>query len=115
MIQDYFEDVIIMDKITTNDSISGVSTAYVDGATIRAGIVSVNSSDAVRVAYQEGKKAMYTVVTDKSVALAVGDRLKLVSDGTVMTVRSSPADMSTPPVASAGMQFHQVRAEAITL
>lgn len=114
MIQDYFEDVIIMDKVTTNDSISGVSTAYVDGATIRAGVVAVNNSTA-RVAYQDGKKTMYTVVTDKSVALAVGDRLKRVSDGTVMTVRSSPADMSTPPVASAGMQFHQVRAEAIVI
>lgn len=115
MITDYFEDVIIMDKITTNDSISGVSTAYVDGATIRAGIVSVNSSDTVRVAYQEGMRAMYTIVTEKGLDLGPNDRIKRVSDGTVMVIRSKPDDMKSPPIASAGMQFQQLRAEAIAV
>ncbi len=115
MITDFYEDVVLMEKATTSDSISGVSTAYVDGATIRAGVLPVNSNDNVQVAGQRGKLSMYTVMTDMSVALSVGDRIRRVADGTVMTVTSAPASMSAPSVASDAMKFHCVRAEAITL
>lgn len=115
MIKDFFEDVILMEKVTESDSVSGVSTAYVDGETIRAGILAVNRNDTVRVAGQSGKNAMYTVMTDMSVKLSVGDRIRRVMDGTVMTVTSDPADRSAPSPASEAMQFHCVRAEAIAL
>lgn len=113
MVQDYFEDVVIMDKRTHNDSISGTTSSWVDGATIKAGIVTDNST-AAKIAYQSGAHVMYTVVYSDDVELSVGDRLKRVKDGTIMTVKSSPADMTPPPnVPTSMMNFRQVRAEAV--
>ena len=113
MVQDYFEDVVIMDKRTHNDPISGTSTSWVDGAKIKAGIVTDNST-AAKIAYQNGARVMYTVVYTDAVELYVGDRLKRVKDGTVMTVMSSAADMSPPPnVPTAAINYRQVRAEAV--
>ena len=113
MVQDYFEDVVIMDKRTHNDAISGTSTSWVEGAQIRAGIVTDNST-AAKIAYQNGEKVMYTVVYSDTVELSVGDRIKRVKDGTIMTVMSSPADMMPPPnVMTAAINYRQVRAEAV--
>lgn len=113
MVRDYFEDVVIMDKRTHTDDISGTSTSWVDGATIKAGVV-VDNSTAAKVAYQTGAQVMYTVVYSDTVELAIGDRLKRVKDGTIMTVKSSPADMTPPPnVPSVMMNYRQVRAEAV--
>ena len=115
MIQDFFEDVVIMDKRTHTDDISGTTTSWVDGATIKAGVV-VDNSTAARVAYQNGARVMYTIVYSDTVDLAIGDRLRRAKDGTVMTVKSSPGDMTPPPnVPSALMAFRQVRAEAVKL
>ena len=113
MVQDYFEDVVIMDKRTHNDPISGTSTSWVDGATIKAGVVTDNST-AAKIAYQNGAQVMYTVVYSDTVELSIGDRLKRVKDGTIMTVKSSPADMTPPPnVPTEMMNYRQVRAEAV--
>lgn len=113
MVQDYFEDVVIMDKRTHTDSISGTSSSYVEGAEFKAGVVTDNSA-AAKIAYQNGAKVMYTVVYSDTVELSIGDRLKRVKDGTIMEVKSSPADMTPPPnVPSAMMNFRQVRAEAV--
>lgn len=112
MVQDYFEDVVIMDKRTHNDLISGTSTSWVEGATFKAGVVTDNST-AAKIAYQNGALVMYTVVYSDMVELSIGDRLKRVKDGTVMTVKSSPSDMTPPNVSSEMMNFRQVRAEAV--
>lgn len=113
-IEKYFEDVIIMDKRTVTDPISGTSSVWVDGATIRAGVVT-DSSTAAKIAYQNGARVMYTVVYTGEYDLEIGDRLKRVADGTIMTVKSSPADMTPPDTASEMMNFRQVRAEAVKL
>ena len=113
MVQDYFEDVVIMDKRTHNDPISGTSSSYVDGATIKAGGVTGNST-AAKIAYQNGARVMYTVVYSDQYDIAIGARLKRVKDGTIMEVKSSSADMMPPPnVPSEMMNFKQVRAEAV--
>lgn len=113
MVQDYFEDVVIMDKRTHTDNIAGTSTSWVEGAKIKAGVV-VDNTTAAKIAYQNGAQVMYTVVYSDMVELSIGDRLKRVKDGTVMTVKSSPADMTPPPnVPSEMMNFRQVRAEAV--
>lgn len=113
MVQDYFEDVVILDKRTFNDPISGTSTSWVEGAKIKAGIVA-DDSTAARVAYQSGAQVMYTVVIPETVELSIGDRLRRVKDGTVMVVKSSPGDMAPPPnVPSPLMAFRQIRAEAV--
>lgn len=113
-IEKYFEDVIIMDKRTVSDPISGTSSVWVDGATIRAGVVT-DSSTAAKIAYQNGARVMYTVAYTGEYDLDIGDRLKRVKDGTIMTVKSSPADMTPPSGASEMMQFRMVRAEAVKL
>ena len=113
MVQDYFEDVVIIDKRTHNDPVSGTSSSYVDGATIKAGVVTDNST-AAKIAYQNGARVMYTVVYSDQYDIAIGDRLKRVKDGTIMEVKSSSADMMPPPnVPSEMMNFKQVRAEAV--
>jgi hypothetical protein len=113
-IEKYFEDVIIMDKRTVTDQISGTSSVWVEGALIRAGIVT-DSTTAAKIAYQNGAKIMYTVVYTGEYDLDIGDRIKRIKDGTIMVVKSSPADMSPPDGASDMMQYRQVRAEAVKL
>lgn len=115
MIQDFFEDVIIMDKRTHTDPIAGTSSSWEEGAAIKAGVV-VDNTTAARVAYQSGARVMYTVVFSDVYELAVGDRIKRVKDGTIMEVKSSPGDMTPPPNVPSGlMSFRQVRAEAVKL
>lgn len=111
-VEKYFEDAVIMDKRTVTDQISGTSSVWVEGAKIRVGIVT-DSSTAAKIAYQNGAKVMYTVVYTGDYDLDIGDRIKRVKDGTIMVVKSSPADMSPPDGASDEMRFRQVRAEAV--
>ena len=113
-IEKFFEAAIIMDKRTVTDQISGTSSVWVEGAQIRAGIVT-DSTTAAKIAYQNGAKIMYTVVYTGEYDLDIGDRIKRVKDGTIMVIKSSPADMTPPEGASEMMAFRQVRAEAVKL
>lgn len=83
---------------------------YVDGAAFRGGISTLNSSEA-KIAYQDGRRVIYSIITRKSIALDQNDLVKRKSDGQVFRITSAARDMSTPN--KAREQFYQVTAEAV--
>ena len=68
LLDDAFEECLIVDKTTTADGYGGVVTNYTDGAAIQAAIVFDNSL-AARTASVQGVKDLYTVTTRKTVVL----------------------------------------------
>ena len=85
---------------------------YTPGAEFRAGIATVATSEAV-VAYANGTKTIYTVVTDELTSLAQNDVIRRENDGLTLRITSNAADMTTPAVAQ--VKFRQVTAERIRL
>ena len=108
---DFFEPCVMMDRLTHADLGTIVET-WVDGAELRLGITTNNTTEA-QIAYQSGAKVLYTVVMPLTVELHMGDRIRRKRDGVVLRLTSDPADMTTPGVAVT--QFKQARAEAIRL
>lgn len=108
--RDFYEDVVVLDRVTTNDPLAGVQVEWVDGATISVGI-STNNSTAAQIAYQSGAKVLYTVVMELDEILTINDRIRRVRDGTVLVLKSDPNDMRTPETADE--KYKQARAEAI--
>lgn len=110
MLEDFFEDFRMMDKTSVPDGLGGVSPAYRDGAAFKAGI-STNSSNEAQIAGKTGVKAIFTIVTRKTVTLNQSDRVKREKDGRVYRITSSAQDMATP--VKALNQYQQVTAEVI--
>ena len=110
-LEDNFKACRMMDKTTAPDGYGGIKVTYVPGAEFMAGIV-MDSSTEAKIAYQQGMKRMYTIVTPELVTLSQGDMVRREEDGLVMRVTSNGIDMK-PPGYSA-MKFSQVTAEAVT-
>ena len=111
-LSDFFEDCVLLDRRTQADQLAGLVETWVDGAELRLGIAT-NNSTAAQIAYQSGAKVMYTVVMTVDTALALGDRIRRKRDGLVLKLVSDPADMTTPSVAVE--KFKQARAEAVRI
>ena len=109
-LSDFFEDCVLLDKRTQADQLAGVVETWVDGAALRLGIATNNSTPA-QIAYQSGAKVLYTVVMPLTVPLALNDRIRRKRDGMVLKLVSDPADMTTPGMAT--VQYKQARAEAV--
>ena len=111
LLDDAFEECLIVDKTTTADGYGGVVTNYTDGAAIQAAIVFDNSL-AARTASVQGVKDLYTVTTRKTVVLQYHDIIKRVKDGKYLRITSDGKDKSTPP--GAGLDMRVVSAEEFT-
>lgn len=109
-LQDFFVPCRIMDRKSVPDGYGGFTYQYVDGAKFSAGI-STDSSTEARIAYQQGLKVMYSVVTGELVSLKQGDVIKRISDGLLLRITSDAVDMTTPAVAK--VKFRKVTAEAV--
>ncbi len=108
---DFFVPCVLLDKRTQPDGYGGITTVYTDGAAIKCGITTDNSTEA-QIAYKSGLKTIYTIVFDKRIALSLNDRVKRVKDGKVFRVTSDSSDMQTPDVSA--MQYAQVSAEVVS-
>ena len=111
-LHDFFEPCVLLEKRTTPDGYGGVVTAYIDGATVRMGITTNSSTEAL-IADKSGVKAVYTIAFDTHITLSVNDRVKRVKDGKVFRITSDATDMQTPAVSS--VQFRQCSAEVVSV
>lgn len=111
MLADYFEPVQLMDVRTVADGLGGFQTILTPGAEIRAGITTDSSHQAM-IAYQQGLKTIYIVVTDENSPLAFGTIIKRLDPkhgGMLLRVTTDAGDMTTPK--NAVVKFCQVQAE----
>lgn len=112
LLDDAFEDCVILDKRTQKDGYGGVITAYTDGATIQAAIVFDDSIQA-RTAVVQGVKDVYTITTRRNVVLQYHDVIRRLKDGKVLRITTDGKDKETPQ--GAGLDMRVVKAEEFTI
>ena len=108
LLDEAFEDYVILNKIKTDDGYGGTETVWQDGATIKGAMV-FNTSMQARVAGSQGVTSVYTLTTRKNLTLEYHDVLRRVRDGKIFRVTSDGDDSYTP--ASATLDMRQVTCE----
>lgn len=102
------KDFVIMNKITQPDGYGGYTTAWTEGATIRASLRLDNSMQA-RIGEKQGVTSVYTLMTAKNIVLGYHDVVKRVEDGQYFRITSNGIDKATPKTAS--LNIRSVTAE----
>ena len=103
LLEEAFEEFVIVNRIVINDGYGGVVTRWVDGATINGAIV-YDSSLQMKVARSMGVTSAYTLTVKKSVTLNYHDVLRRVRDGRHFRLTSNSDDQKTPESASLNMR-----------
>ena len=103
-----YEEMVMIDKTTTEDGRGGVIPTWKDGAKFKAAVV-LNSTMQARIGEKQGVTALYTITTNKSINLQYHDIFRRTSDGKIFRVTSDGDDEKTP--ASASLDMRQVSAE----
>lgn len=108
-LEDFFEDARFMRYELVPDGLGDTMGEYVEGDLFRAGISMVSSTQA-EIAYRNGTKTIYHIVTTKpGMHLKTGDVIRRIRDGRlykVTTVANETPDM-------ADVQHRTVTAEVI--
>lgn len=111
LIEEFMEDCVIMDRITTSDGQGGMISSWIEGAEIKCAIVP-KSSIASQVADAIRNTATYQITTKKSNNLEFYQVIKRLSDGETFRIRSGAKDGDFPKVASSMInQYTQYDAE----
>lgn len=103
LLQEYYEDFVLMTRTTVSDGYGGYKTTYVDGITIPAAL-RIDQSMQARRAEKEGVTSVYTIITPKALNLQYHDVLKRKKDNTTFRVTSDGDDNATPATASLDMR-----------
>ncbi len=112
MLNDYMEQLTIMEKRTVSDGMGGFEITWTEGAPFMGAITKDNSIQ-TRIAEQEGVKSLYTVVVDIDTPLQFGDVILRKNTGDYLKITSNPNDTQTP--ARARIKNKQAQAELHTL
>ena len=97
------QDCTILDKITVPDGYGGKIDRYVDGATTQAAIPLMSAMEQM-AAQSRNSKAIYRIITNKSVNLQYHDVLRREEDGKIFRVTSDGDDNKTPNSATLNMR-----------
>ncbi len=112
VLNDYMENLAIMEKRTVSDGMGGYEVSWIEGATFR-GAISTDNSIQTRIAEQQGVKSLYTIVVDINVPITFNDVVKREETGDYLRITSRPDDTKTP--ARARVQNKQMQAELYIL
>lgn len=107
LLDEAFENFIIMDKVTSDDGYGGVVIEWAEGATISGALVYDNSS-MMKVAQAIGSTAAYTLTVRKNVDLDFYTVLKRSSDNRIFRVLANSDDNKTPESAGLNMKQYPV-------
>lgn len=96
-------DFTMLNRITVDDGYGGYTSAWSDGATIKA-VARLDNSMQARIAEKDGVTALYTIITPKAVNLQYHDVLRREDDKKIFRVLSDGDDKKTPKTASLDMR-----------
>jgi len=107
LLENAYEDLIIINKAIINDGYGGTTQAYTEGATIKGALV-FDSSTQMKVAQAMGVTSAYTLTVQKNVELDYHTIFKRKSDGKIFRTTSNSDDNKTPDSASLNMRQYSV-------
>lgn len=103
LLDNAYEDFTVINKTIIDDGYGGVTTAWVDGATIKGAIV-FDSSAQMKVAQAMGVTSAYTFTVKKDVALDYHTVIRRESDKKIFRLTSNSDDRKTPEEAALNMR-----------
>lgn len=112
LLDNAYEPFTIINKITADDGLGGVTTEWVDGATIDGAIV-YDGSTQMKIAHAMGVTATYSLIVRKNVLLDYHTVLRREKDGKIFRLTSNSDDKKTPEEAALNMR--QYDAEEFTI
>lgn len=112
LLEEAYENFILMNKVSMPDGYGGIITEWVDGPTIQGALV-MESSNTAMIAQAMGVTSVYKLTVRKDIALDFHDVIKRGKDGKVFRITNDSDDIKTP--ASAGLNMRQYSAEAWSL
>lgn len=112
LLDEAFEDYVMLNRITQDDGYGGYTSVWTPGATVQGAMI-FNSSIEARAAMAQGVTSVYTLTTRKNIILGYHDVLKRKRDNKIFRVTSDGDDSFTP--ASASLDMRQVTCEEWTL
>lgn len=112
MLQDYFEDFILLERTQTPDELGGTAESWADGPVFRGGTTQVVGKE-IDPCGLLALKTTPMLLHEWDVTLAQGDRVRRVRDGAEFRVLGQSSDMRTPPMS--GFAFYQVPVERLVI
>lgn len=112
MLQDYFEDFVLLERTAADDDLGGVSETWAEGLRFRGAVTQVVGKE-VAPAGLTALKTVPMLLHEWDVTLRQDDRVRRVSDGAEFRVTGRSGDMRTPAIS--GMAFCQVPVERLVL
>lgn len=112
LLENAYEDFTIINKQIVDDGYGGVTTEWVDGATIK-GVMVFDNSTQMKVAQAMGVTAAYTLTVKKHIELDYHTVLRRESDNKLFRLTSNSDDKKTPE--GAGLDMRQYSAEEWSL
>lgn len=110
MLQDYFENFVLLERTQTPDDLGGVCETWADGTAFRGGITHVVGKEAAPAGLMS-LKTVPMLLHEWDVTLVQGDRIRRVQDGAEFRVIGQSSDMRTPMLS--GLAFGQVPVERL--
>ena len=110
MLQDYFEDFVLMERLQTEDELGGTDTTWHESIVFRGGVTQVVGKE-IDPAGLLALKTSPMLLHEWDITLAQDDRVRRLSDGAEFRVLGRSGDMRTP--ALAGTSFCQVPVERL--
>lgn len=110
MLQDYFEDFILLVRTQTPDELGGTCESWQEGMPFRGGVTQVVGK-AIDPCGLLALKTTPMLLHEWDVTLTQGDRIRRLSDGAEFRISGNSSDMRTPPMS--GMFYCQVPVERL--
>lgn len=108
LLENAYEKFTVINKSIVDDGYGGVTTQWVDGASID-GVMVFNSSTQMKVAEAMGVTSSYTFTVHKSIELDYHTVVRRESDSKIFRLTSNSDDKKTPK--SANLDMRQYDAE----
>lgn len=111
LLDEAFEDFIVMNKSVVDDGYGGLVTEWTPGAIVQGAMV-YNGSSIETIARALGSVSNYTFTCRKALQFDFHDVLKRASDNKLFRITTNSDENKTP--ASAGLDMRQYEAETLS-
>ena len=95
LLDEAFENFVILNKVTSSDGYGGIDTTWTEGAVIQGAIV-YDGSTQMKIAQAMGVTSAYTLTVRKGLEFDYHDVIKRQSDNKIFRITSNSDELKTP-------------------